>query len=84
MFHKTKLHCHKFKGDLITDFAQLLQNLARIMDDWCQDHLIAIKIIEVILYMAYEVSFGSFVCLAALDALTEIILYNEAYEQKSS
>lgn len=53
VFKKTKYH-YNYKGDLITEFAQLLQNLARIMDDWCQDHLIAINMVPVILYLSYE------------------------------
>lgn len=82
VFKKTKYH-YNYKGDLITEFAQLLQNLARIMDDWCQDHLIAINMVPVILYLSYEAWFGSYVCLAALDSLSELLLYNEGYQQRS-
>ena len=55
---KKNMNDHVLKGDLLTEFATLVQNLARIEDDWCIDHLLAINILPVILYLAYGDKFG--------------------------
>lgn len=79
---KSEVHQRKFKASLMAEFAQMLQNLVRIEDDWCQDHLLAIDIVKVILYLSHEVRFGAEVCLAALDALAEMLGYNEGYQDR--
>ena len=65
------------------EFSQMLQNIVRIDDDWCHDHLLhSLKIMPVLLYLCNNDQFGVETVLAALDCIECIISYNEGFEQK--
>lgn len=79
---KRTKHFHKVNGDLVSELTHLVQNLANVRDEWLQNHLISRGIVKVILFLCNEVKYGSYVCIAALDTLQEIIVWSESDPQR--
>lgn len=79
---KKTTHHHKVGGELISELAHLVLNLAQVRDEWCQNHIVSQNIVKVILYLCNEVNYGSYVCITALDALQDIIVNYEGTEER--
>ena len=60
----------------------LCQNLVRMEDDFCQDKILELGIINVLLDLIYENKINSYVTADGLEALDELFEQYEAYPDK--
>ena len=58
--------------EIYFDFMTLIQNLVRIEDDFCQDKILELNILECIFNLIHDTRYGLHVTMAGLDSLNEI------------
>jgi hypothetical protein len=68
--------------EIYWDFMNLLHNLVKIEDDWCQDKLLDIKIFDCLFFMIQDCRYGKVMTMQGLDLITELLEINECYSTR--